>query len=196
MAVSSRLMLASSIPVTVSPRPTGVPAARLAASWRMRRSPPYHHYWVAANKLSRGEHLKAPDGQVVTAEDGITPKVHDGWMWDLTVPGDNDHDFYVAVAATAVLVHNCPTDNVPSSEDTIHSTLRGGAGERNIESGEVIKNAESMYYDENGNQVYRLSQPGEKSQIVIRNPANGNILTNQLPTDNMDRTADPVRPLV
>jgi hypothetical protein len=29
-------------------------------------------------------------------------------MWDLTVPGSNDHDFYVAVAATAVLVHNCP----------------------------------------------------------------------------------------
>ena len=27
-------------------------------------------------------------------------------MWDLTVPGNNDHDFYVSVAATAVLVHN------------------------------------------------------------------------------------------
>ena len=40
MAVSSRLMLASSIPVTVSPRPAGVSAARLAASRRMRRSPP------------------------------------------------------------------------------------------------------------------------------------------------------------
>jgi hypothetical protein len=30
------------------------------------------------------------------------PAVHDGWMWDLTVPGNNDHDFYVAVAATSV----------------------------------------------------------------------------------------------
>lgn len=28
-------------------------------------------------------------------------------MWDLTVPGP--HDFYVQAAATAVLVHNCPT---------------------------------------------------------------------------------------
>ena len=28
-------------------------------------------------------------------------------MWDLTVPGNNDHDFYVTVATTAVLVHNC-----------------------------------------------------------------------------------------
>jgi Novel toxin 17 len=42
---------------------------------------------------------------------GSVPPVRDGWMWDLTVPGNNDHDFYVAVAATAVLVHNdsCPS---------------------------------------------------------------------------------------
>jgi hypothetical protein len=38
---------------------------------------------------------------------GTTPKQHDGWMWDLTVPGNGDHDFYVAVAATSALVHNC-----------------------------------------------------------------------------------------
>lgn len=114
---------------------------------------------------------------------GTVPKQRDGWMWDLTVPGNSDHDFYVTAGSTAVLVHNCPTDNVPPSDDTIHSTLRGGAGERNIESGEVIKNAENIYYDENGNQVYRLSQPGGTSQIVIRNPANGNILTNQSSTD-------------
>jgi hypothetical protein len=31
-------------------------------------------------------------------------------MWDLTVPGNNDHDFYVIPGATSVLVHNdsCP----------------------------------------------------------------------------------------
>jgi hypothetical protein len=29
-------------------------------------------------------------------------------MRDLTVPGNNDHDFYVAIAAVSVLVHNCP----------------------------------------------------------------------------------------
>ena len=27
-------------------------------------------------------------------------------MWDLTVPGNNDHDFYVFAGPTAVLVHN------------------------------------------------------------------------------------------
>jgi hypothetical protein len=47
---------------------------------------------------------------------GSVPAVHDGWMWDLTVPGNNDHDFYVEPAtvlpstrvgpAVAVLVHN------------------------------------------------------------------------------------------
>jgi hypothetical protein len=36
----SRAVLRSSRPVTLSRRLTGVPAARLAASWRMRRSPP------------------------------------------------------------------------------------------------------------------------------------------------------------
>ena len=49
------------------------------------------------------------------ADGGTTPKVHDGWMWDLTVPGNNDHDFYVLPAQATValtgmapiLVHNC-----------------------------------------------------------------------------------------
>jgi RHS repeat-associated protein len=69
---------------------------------------PYLHYWVPANKLSKGERLQTANGTVAVADGGATPKVHDGWMWDLTVPGNNDHDFYVAVAATSVLVHNCP----------------------------------------------------------------------------------------
>ena len=84
---------------------------------------PYLHYWVPANKLSKGERLKTPDGTVATADGGTTPKVHDGWMWDLTVPGNNDHDFYVlpspggragsqhayhvVAGGTPVLVHNC-----------------------------------------------------------------------------------------
>jgi hypothetical protein len=28
-------------------------------------------------------------------------------MWDLTVPGNNDHDFYIDTTAAPVLVHNC-----------------------------------------------------------------------------------------
>ena len=43
---------------------------------------------------------------------GTTPEVHDGWMWDLTVPGNNDHDFYVVTDETPVLVHNINCDDV------------------------------------------------------------------------------------
>jgi hypothetical protein len=58
-----------------------------------------------------GEKLKTPNGAVATADGGSVPSVHDGWMWDLTVPGNNDHDFYVAVVGdgTAILVHNTNT---------------------------------------------------------------------------------------
>jgi hypothetical protein len=76
----------------------------------------YLDKWVSASKLKKGEHLKTPDGTIATADGGSTPKVHDGWMWDLTVPGDNDHDFYVVTnprmgfalvpAYAALLVHN------------------------------------------------------------------------------------------
>jgi Pretoxin HINT domain len=63
--------------------------------------------WIPAKQLKPGTHLKTPDGQVAVVVGGSVPAVHDGWMWDLTVPGNNDHDFYVTVATTAVLVHNC-----------------------------------------------------------------------------------------
>jgi hypothetical protein len=46
-------------------------------------------------------------GDVVAAVHTASGK-SDGWMWDLTVPGNNDHDFYVVVQAgdAAVFVHN------------------------------------------------------------------------------------------
>jgi large repetitive protein len=66
--------------------------------------------WIPANHLKKDEHLRTPDGTTAVADRGTTPKVHDGWMWDLTVPGNNDHDFYVVATTAAVLVHNesCP----------------------------------------------------------------------------------------
>jgi hypothetical protein len=70
--------------------------------------------WIPANHLKPGAHLRTPDGQTAVVVGGSVPAAHDGWMWDLTVPGNNDHDFYVSVAATAVLVHNdsCPSIGV------------------------------------------------------------------------------------
>jgi hypothetical protein len=141
--------------------------------------------WVKAGNLKYGDTLRTSNGTTTaTAAGGHVPATASGWMWDLSVPGGGDHDFYIDTTIdTTILVHNCPIGDGPSSEETTHSTLRGGAGERNIESSEVMNNAENMYYDENGNQVYRWSQPDGNSQIVIRNPANGNILTNQLSSD-------------
>jgi len=57
----------------------------------------------------------------VTVVAGTTPKQHDGWMWDLTVPGNNDHDFYVIAGTSGVLVHNETYTFLPSqsSKDTI-----------------------------------------------------------------------------
>ncbi len=67
---------------------------------------PRSRQWTASGKLSKGEHLKTPDGTIATVVGGTSPKQHDGWMWDLTIPGNNDHDFYVVSTAATVLVHN------------------------------------------------------------------------------------------
>jgi hypothetical protein len=64
---------------------------------------PYLDLWRTANKLSNGERLKSPDGATVTVVGGTIPKLHDGWMWDLTVPGNNDHDFYVLPGTAAAI---------------------------------------------------------------------------------------------
>ena len=63
--------------------------------------------WTKAGALKYGTHLRTPSGGTATVAGGYIPRTTTGWMWDLTVPGNNHHDFYVVVAATAVLVHNC-----------------------------------------------------------------------------------------
>jgi hypothetical protein len=40
------------------------------------------------------EHPLTANGSPATVVGGSVPAVHDGWIWDLTVPGNNDHDFY------------------------------------------------------------------------------------------------------
>jgi Pretoxin HINT domain len=75
-----------------------------------------HLFWdtslnkfLPASNLKPGTHLKTPDGQAAIVVGSSTPAVHDGWMWDLTV--QDDHDFYIDIATTAVLVHNCTSPN-------------------------------------------------------------------------------------
>jgi len=98
----------------------------------------YLHHWVPASKLKKGEHLQTPHGTLATADGGTTPKVHDGWMWDLTVPGNNDHDFYVlpvseltapaysGIRGTAVLVHNCGDEQLPLFNEDPYRAVNDG----------------------------------------------------------------------
>jgi hypothetical protein len=76
---------------------------------------------------------------------GSVPAVHQGWMWDLTVPGNNDHDFYVTSSATPVLVHNsaCPMP---------------GAGGTQITSRTLMKNSDFHIDVENPNPGARAGQ--------------------------------------
>ena len=73
--------------------------------------------WVKAGALKYGTHLRTPDSSdtaVVTG--GWVPSQRDGWMWDLTVPGNNDHNFYIDTTVGSVLVHNSSCVNMPSSK--------------------------------------------------------------------------------
>ncbi len=69
--------------------------------------------WIKASALRYGTHLRTPSGGPATVLGGWAPEVTTGWMWDLTVPGNNDHDFYVDTDAAAVLVHNCGVSAEP-----------------------------------------------------------------------------------
>ena len=88
-------------------------------------------------------HLKTTDGQSAVVVGGSVPAVHDGWMWDLTVPGNNDHDFYVVAGNTPVLVHNsngcvpwiAPGSLPPAEESALNDTLT------HIDSGTVPTDA-------------------------------------------------------
>jgi hypothetical protein len=65
--------------------------------------------WIKAGALRYSTQLRTPSGDDTTVLGGWAPRQRDGWMWDLTVPGNNDHDFYVDTAAADVLVHNVVT---------------------------------------------------------------------------------------
>jgi len=71
--------------------------------------------WVKAAALRNGTHLRTPDGTGAVVAAGWAPVQRDGWMWDLTVPGGNDHDFYIDTEAASVLVHNCPMYQRPNA---------------------------------------------------------------------------------
>jgi hypothetical protein len=104
-----------------------------------------------------------------TADGGTTPKIHDGWMWDLTVPGDNDHDFYVAITTTiAGLVHNCPASD-SGREQTVHAAERAADPSRldPAAQADVIANPTQTLSQADGAQVY-VQQVGDRYNVVVQ----------------------------
>jgi RHS repeat-associated protein len=62
-------------------------------------------HWAQADSLHAGDRLYTPGGTLVAVV-ATTVVPGSAYMWDLTV--GKDHDFYVNMESTAVLVHNCP----------------------------------------------------------------------------------------
>jgi RHS repeat-associated protein len=128
---------------------------------------PYPHYgWIPATHLKPGMHLKTSDGQTAVVVGGSVPAVHDGWMWDLTVPGNNDHDFYVTVATTAVLVHNCG-DGTPGYSTR---TERAGDLPGKYTQGQSTRDPASQWYHEmlsNDDLLGSINNADEGEGIVV-----------------------------
>jgi hypothetical protein len=108
--------------------------------------------------LKYGTHLRSPGGQSATVAGGWTPRQQDGWMWDLTVPGNNDHDFYVIAGAASTLVHN---DNGCSRAARLAGRViqRAQNGSRSLTSGyhgrlpadletDIMANPDAVYQSE------------------------------------------------
>lgn len=116
--------------------------------------------WVKAGALKWGTHLRAPSGgDAATVVGGRVPAQQDGWMWDLTVPGNNDHDFYVVAGGTLVLVHNfeCYPDPPRFAADSngevtdVHPPSRGSTGRTTAGSqDEQTALDTAKYYPEEG----------------------------------------------
>jgi hypothetical protein len=87
--------------------------------------------WTEAGQLHVGDQLFTPDGQLATVA-GLNALPGSEWMWDLTV--QNDHDFYVTVASSAVLVHNCPMPGEGGTQVVSKPTWQGQAGRIDVEN--------------------------------------------------------------
>jgi hypothetical protein len=161
---------------------------------------PYLDQWIPANHLKVGEKLQTPNGALAAADGGATPADHDGWMWDLTVPGNGDHDFYVLPAPssshhayhvlarnTPVLVHNggpscgelwMDPNKLPhhymrtSDEGVMHAEDFGVSGPYNKANGGAFVNAISRFVKSPDTQVLDGTFRGERA-IHYVNPDTG-----------------------
>jgi hypothetical protein len=167
---------------------------------------PYLHYgWIPANHLKPGMHLKTPDGQSAVVVGGSVPADHDGWMWDLTVPGNNDHNFYVLPApsngsdgayhvvarTTPVLVHNDSCENGGSTWTPDENYSPDAINARSAQWQDVFDDAngraaqKAVARGQGPRQIGRIDAPEESvpgSQWHAQGPGKGS------PGINMDGT--------
>lgn len=129
--------------------------------------------WVAVDHLQPGDQLLQPDGGTITVQ-AVSATGRTATVYNFEV--ESAHDYYVRSGSNWVLVHNdCIAD------ETIHSIVQGAA--RDDDSAEVAANAQRVLYNENGNQVWQYAQGDGTSQVMVRNPANGNIVTTRWSSD-------------
>jgi hypothetical protein len=103
------------------------------------------HRWTWASRLHHGDKLRTPRGHgSVTVVGGYAPRHRDGWMWDLTIPGNGDHDFYIDTIAGSVLVHNCGEGDPEYST----RTERAGDLQGKYTPGQSTMDPSSQWYHE------------------------------------------------
>ena len=97
--------------------------------------------WTKAGALKHGDHLRTSNGVTATVVGGHTPADTTGWMWDLTIPGGNDHDFYIDTIVGTVLVHNCDD---PSLDEQGEAHIMCGPITSQAAAGLIAARASSM----------------------------------------------------
>jgi hypothetical protein len=86
-------------------------------------------------------------------------------MWDLTVPGNNDHDFYVTVAETAALVHNCsPGEITGYTRHGLNQAIsRDGVGVSPSAINDAVSNPISVAEQTGG----KLKYTGQNAAVIL-----------------------------
>jgi hypothetical protein len=78
-----------------------------------------------------GTHLRTPNGSnTATVVGGWVPRERDGWMWDLTIPGNDDHDFYIDTVSADILIHNASNDCGPNNNENVPKIIRDAIDNR------------------------------------------------------------------
>ena len=103
----------------------------------------------------------------MTVAGGTVPKQHDGWMWDLTVPGNNDHDFYVVSETAGNVAYGAGYDESAGTAQVLvhnatpicrHSNLIGKIGDSRF--GDVLA---AIYPKDNIIPQFKIQTPyGER----------------------------------